>query len=82
MSKLPEIARKEFEEQIFGEYFVSQVQRTGLGGPLEFLPSKDIKTKAELLTRDPKDGEDYADEAISAMWFGWRLAAKHLKGVV
>lgn len=75
----PEADRETFEERVYGAYFISQVRRTGRGGPIEFVAAPGTKEKAELLRRDPDAPFTYADEQISAMWFGWCLAAKHAK---
>lgn len=69
--------RKNFEERVYDRYFISQVKRTGLGGPCEFMPAADIKTKDELTKRDKRATFTYVDKNISAMWFGWCLANEH-----
>jgi hypothetical protein len=33
----------------------------------------DHRTAKQLFARDPKDDDDYAEDDISAIWFGWRL---------
>lgn len=60
--------REVFEETVFGEF--------GAAG-MPFGMAKDCPTKAELLKRE---GEDYADPSVSAMWFGWRAALKFVDG--
>lgn len=65
-----EATRAQFEHQIFGAHFTSTIVRTGMGGPIEFMPDPEQSlTKAELCAR----GEDghYTRNEVSAMWFGW-----------
>ena len=33
----------------------------------------DRRTRATLFAHDPDDDDDYAEDDISAIWFGWRL---------
>lgn len=73
----PEADRANFEDQVYNAYFRSQIRRTGLGGPLELMAHPDTKDKAVLMKRDPEALFSYEDDGVSAMWFGWCLAAKH-----
>lgn len=65
--------REVFEERVYNRYFVSQIQKTGRGGCLELGVGEDTKTMAEVCVRD---GDDYADPYVSAMWFGFKTALK------
>ena len=56
--------RTQFEECVFFEYFTRKPE--------------DCPTKAVLLRRDQDLPDDYADTDVSAMWFGWNLALKHV----
>lgn len=66
-------SRERFEDAVFNAYFVKSIKRNPSPprgtGAMDFVATA-TKTKAELLARD---GDGYADEAISAMWFGWEL---------
>jgi hypothetical protein len=64
------LSQETFEEEVYKAYFIKSIVVEE--GPMGLRPSPDMKTKAELLAKG-EDG-DYADEAISAMWFGWQLA--------
>jgi hypothetical protein len=33
----------------------------------------DHRTVEQLFAHDPEDDDDYAEDDISAIWFGWRL---------
>jgi hypothetical protein len=69
--------RSRFEHLVFTAHFISTIERTGLGGPLTFMPNPDKRiSKADLLARD---GEGYAREDISAMWFGWQKAMEEMR---
>lgn len=64
--------REWFEEEIFGVRFIGSIQRTGKGGPFE-LVSVDCPTMKEFVKRNPEEPNNYLDEYLSAMWFGFRL---------
>jgi hypothetical protein len=73
-----ESTRKAFEDAVFNRRFRASIKRNpyppqGFGG-LDFV-STGCPTQAELCRRD-EDG-DYADEAVSAMWWGWQQALAH-----
>jgi hypothetical protein len=73
-----EDTRKAFEDTVFNRRFRASIKRNpnppkGFGG-LDFI-STDCPTKDELCRRDA-DG-NYADEAVSAMWWGWCAALTH-----
>jgi hypothetical protein len=64
-----ENTRKQFEDAVFGRYFLSTIKRTGLGGCMTFMPDPEKElTQDELCTRA---GDSYAREDVSAMWWGW-----------
>lgn len=64
-----EHTRKQFEDAVFGRYFLSTIKRTGLGGCMTFMPDPEKElTQDELCARD---GDSYAREDVSAMWWGW-----------
>lgn len=72
--------RERFEDRVFSDYFIRSVKRNpnpprGTGA-LDFIATA-AKTKAELCERD---GESYKDEAIGAIWHGWKLALGALEG--
>lgn len=52
--------RENFEDRVFNRYFISQIKRTGLGGPVEFMPAADIKTQDDLMRRDKRATFSYA----------------------
>jgi hypothetical protein len=56
--------REHFENVVFFERFVRELD--------------DCPDKAKFLKRDPEDSKDYEDPHVSAMWFGWNLALKHV----
>lgn len=62
--------REAFEEAVFREHFVKHVR---IDSNRQFWDLSQQKRREEVFERD---GDDYKDEAISAMWFGWRLATK------
>lgn len=66
--------REQFEAGVFSARFIGSIQRTGKGGPMELM-SVDCPTKAELMRRS-EVGDDYVDESVSAMWFGFKLALR------
>jgi hypothetical protein len=73
-----EHTRKAFEDAVFNRRFRASIGRNpnppkGFGG-LDFI-STDCPTQAELCKRDAEG--DYEDEAVSAMWWGWRAALTH-----
>ena len=39
----------------------------------------DTRTYAQLFARDPNDDDDYLENDISAIWFGWRLHLNYLE---
>lgn len=64
-----------FEHKAFGRYFLSQIGRTGLGGPIEFLPKQDTMHMREFIQRD-EDGY-YMQPGLEAAWWGFNEAARH-----
>ena len=68
--------RERFEELVYAQYFVSQIEKTGLGMCLEFMPKKDTVTKSQFIVRK---GEDYENRDITAMWWGWKKAFEELR---
>lgn len=75
---MPRPSREVFEERVYAIYFISQVERTGLGGCMELGIKVDTMTKAELCARDPENPDDYEHPHISAMWWAWNEALKHM----
>lgn len=83
MEKLTDqdLRRAEFEDIVFNRRFRASIKRTGRGGMFELM-SEGCPMKDELCKRtphpDPKKAaigiEDYADDTVSAMWYGWRKA--------
>lgn len=68
--------RERFEMAVFNRRFMASIKRNpnpprGTGA-LDFV-SVDCPPKAELCKRD---GDDYADPTVSAMWWGFRAALK------
>lgn len=61
-----------FENKVYTAYFISTVKRTGLGGPVEFLPVGTVP-KAEFLKRSEDREQRYEDLTVSAMWFGFKI---------
>lgn len=65
--------RAHFEDEVFKARFDASIKRVGTGC-VTFMPV-DCPPAAELLRRDPERPDDYADEHISAMWFGAKIGA-------
>jgi hypothetical protein len=68
-----EAMRADFENKVFNRRFIASININSKGG-MTF--SDDCPTRDELLQRDEAGG--YVDDAISAMWFGYRMG----KGLV
>lgn len=65
--------RTKFEDKVFTRYYISTIQRTGLGGPCELQP-KGCKTKAEFLAR--ADDGSYLEPTLNAAWWAWQAATE------
>jgi hypothetical protein len=64
--------REQFEDALFTRFFLSTIKRTDLGNCLTFMPDPEkVMTQDEFCARD---GEGYAREDVSAMWWGWTKA--------
>ena len=61
--------RQRFEEAIYAGHFLRGVR---IDPARQFWDLSAQRAKADLFKRD---GDDYTDEAISAMWFGWQKCA-------
>jgi hypothetical protein len=64
-----------FEHRVFGQYFISQISRTGLGGPLEFMPKQDTMDMQTFVHRD-EDGH-YTQAGVEPAWWAFKEAAMH-----
>jgi hypothetical protein len=64
-----------FEHKVFNQYFISQISRTGLGGPVEFMPAQDTMDMATFVHRD-EDGH-YTQDGVEPAWWGFKEAAVH-----
>jgi hypothetical protein len=64
-----------FEHKVFGEYFISQISRTGLGGPIEFMPKQDTMDMQTFIQRD-EDGH-YMQAGLEPAWWAFKEAAMH-----
>lgn len=67
--------REQFEEKVFRERYLKSIKRN-VDKPknaMDFV-SVDCPSMSYMLRRDDKD--NYEDEFISAMWFGYQLALK------
>jgi len=59
-----------FEDKVFNRRFIAGISKKGEG---QFSFTVDCPFKDELCARHPERPDDYKDEAVSAMWFGYRL---------
>lgn len=64
-----------FEHKVFGQYFISQIGHTGLGGPLEFMPAQDTMDMQTFIHRD-EDGH-YTQAGVEPAWWGFKEATAH-----
>lgn len=66
-----DVMREAFEEAVFLQYFMSTIQRTGMGGPCELMPVG-CKTKERFVARS-ETGE-YVELTLNAAWWAWQKA--------
>lgn len=64
-----------FEHKVFGQYFISQIGRTGMGGPLEFMPATDTMDMQTFIRRD--ENGHYTQPGVEPAWWAFKEAAMH-----
>lgn len=65
--------RAEFEERVYGQYFLSTICRTGKPDPFD-LEAVNTRTKAEFVARNADDS--YTEPTLNAAWWAWQEARR------